>query len=263
VLVHGGGAGGAYAFARQQPLAADYRLLLPDRPGTGASPADGPEDAGRDGQLVADLLDSGAHLVGHSYGAVAAMVAAARRPEAVRSLTLIEPPVFQLASDDPVVAAYQQELRSAIGDPDPAERVRRFLRSAGVPSDVPEPLPPPLRHLAETLATMRQPWDVPLDVPALLALPVTKTVVSGAHRDAFERLSDRLAELIGADRAVLPGAGHAVQDTGEPFNTLLRRTWGQPTDVPAHPPVPTGTSLQEQGAARGPSACSATDLAAL
>jgi pimeloyl-ACP methyl ester carboxylesterase len=103
VLVHGGGAGGAYAFARQQPLAADYRLLLPDRPGTGASPADGPEDAGRDGQLIADLLGSGAHLVGHSYGAVAAMVAAARRPEAVRSLTLIEPPVFQLAFDDPVV----------------------------------------------------------------------------------------------------------------------------------------------------------------
>lgn len=226
VLVHGGGAGGVYAFAQQRPLAAHYRLLLPDRPGTGGSPADGPEDAGRDGRLIAGLLGDGAHLVGHSYGAVAAMVAAATRPEAVLSLTLVEPPVFQLAADDADVAAYQQELSSAIADPDPAERVRRFFASAGVSGDVPSPLPPPLQHLASTLASMRQPWDVPLDIPALRALPVTTTVVSGAHRDAFERLSDRLAELIGADRVVLPCVAHAVQDTGELFNDLLRRTWG-------------------------------------
>jgi hypothetical protein len=72
---------------------------------------------------------------------------------------------------------------------------------------------------------MRHPWDVPLDLAALRRLPVPKVVVSGAHREAFERLCDRLAGLVAARRAVLPGAGHAVQDTGEPFNTLLARTW--------------------------------------
>jgi len=229
VLVHGGGAGGASAFASQRPLAADFRLLLPDRPGTGASPPDGPEDADRDGRLIADLLDGGAHVVGHSYGAVVAMVAAVTRPSAVHSLTLIEPPAFHLASDDPVVAGYWAELRSAISDPDPAARVRRFFLAAGIPGEVPGPLPAPLRHLANSLATMRQPWDVAIDVPALRSLAVPKTVVSGRHRDAFERLSDRLADLIGAERAVLPGARHAVQDIGEPFNALLRRAWERRT----------------------------------
>jgi pimeloyl-ACP methyl ester carboxylesterase len=45
------------------------------------------------------------------------------------------------------------------------------------------------------------------------------------HHDAFERLAARLARSIDADHVVLPGAGHAVQDTGRPFNTLLRKVW--------------------------------------
>jgi pimeloyl-ACP methyl ester carboxylesterase len=153
------------------------------------------------------------------------MVAAALRPEQVRSLTLIEPPVFQLAADDAAVREYWAELNEAISEPDPAERVRRFFATAGIPAKVPTVLPPPLRHLADDLATMRQPWDVPLDLAALRRLDVPKTVVSGAHRDAFERLADRLAGLIAADRAVLPGAGHAVPDTGDAFNDVLEAVW--------------------------------------
>jgi pimeloyl-ACP methyl ester carboxylesterase len=179
----------------------------------------------RDGHLVAGLLADGAHLVGHSYGAVVAVVAATLRPDRVRSLVLVEPPVLPLAADDPEVMAYWDELASAVADPDPTLRVRRFARAAGLGMPVPDVLPPPLQALAEDLRTMRHPWDVPLDLAALRRLPVPKVVVSGAHRDAFERLCDRLAGLIAARRAVLPGAGHAVQDTGEPFNTLLAQTW--------------------------------------
>jgi pimeloyl-ACP methyl ester carboxylesterase len=225
VLVHGGGAGGAAAFARQRPLADCYELVLPDRPGSGRTPAAGPQDAVRDGRLIADLLGDGAHLVGHSYGAVVAMVAAALRPGQVRSLTLVEPPVFQLAADDTAVRDYWDELSAAISEPDPVQRVRRFFASAGIPAEVPAMLPPPMQHLADDLLTMRQPWDVPLDLAALRRLDVRKTVVSGNHRAAFERLSDRLAGLIAAERAVLPGAGHAVQDTGDSFNDLLRAVW--------------------------------------
>jgi len=229
VLVHGGGAGGSTAFAGQRPLAEDYELVLPDRPGAGGTPAQGRQDAERDGRLIAGLLDElggeGAHLVGHSYGAVAVMVGAALRPQLVRSLTLIEPPVFQLAADDPVVQARQVELADAIADPDPARRVQRFLAAAGLPAHVPVPLPAPLRHLAAELRSMRQPWDIPLDLPALRSLGVPRAVVSGGHHDAFERLAARLARSIDADHVVLPGAGHAVQDTGRPFNTLLRKVW--------------------------------------
>jgi pimeloyl-ACP methyl ester carboxylesterase len=113
----------------------------------------------------------------------------------------------------------------AIADPDPARRVQRFFAAAGLTSPVPAPLPPPLQHLAAELQSMRQPWDVPLDLSALRDLDVPKTVVSGGHHDAYEILADRLAETISADRVVLPGAGHAVQDTGQPFNALLRTVW--------------------------------------
>ncbi len=225
VLVHGGGAGGTAAFAQQEPLSDTYELVLPDRPGSGRTPPDGPQDALRDGALVAELLGDGAHLVGHSYGGVVAMVAAALRPAQVRSLTLIEPPAFQLAADVCVVLDYWDELRAAVSALDPVDRVRRFFASAGIEGAVPPVLPPPLQRLAEDLLTMRQPWDVPLDLAAVRRLTVPKVVVSGDHREAFERLTDRLAALIDAERTVLPGARHAVQDTGEPFNQLLRGVW--------------------------------------
>jgi pimeloyl-ACP methyl ester carboxylesterase len=234
VLVHGGGAGGLAAFSRQLTLADSFELLLPDRPGTGDTPADGPPDADRDGRLIADLLGAlltddaargPAHLVGHSYGGVAAMVAAAAGPDAVGSLVVIEPPVFQLAADEPDVLAAWRALDEAIADQDTTARVRRFFAAAGIPAAVPEHLPPPLQQLAHDLTVMRQPWDVPVHLAALRRLDVRKTVVSGGHHVAVERLCDRLAALVDAEREVLPGAGHAVQDVGEPFNDLLREVW--------------------------------------
>jgi len=56
VLVHGGGAGGAAAFAGQRPLAEHCDLVLPDRPAAGGTPAQGHQDAERDGGLIAHLL---------------------------------------------------------------------------------------------------------------------------------------------------------------------------------------------------------------
>src|SRR5947209_4813108 len=95
VFVHGGEeAGGAVAFAAQFPLADRFTLIMPDLPGHGQSPAHGRASADRDAILVADLLDDGVHLVGHSYGGAVALRAAARRPDAVHSLVLIEPATF-------------------------------------------------------------------------------------------------------------------------------------------------------------------------
>jgi len=52
------------------------------------------QDFEEDARDIAALLGDGAHLVGHSYGAVGALYAAALRPEAVHSLTVNEPPAF-------------------------------------------------------------------------------------------------------------------------------------------------------------------------
>ena len=43
------------------------------------------------------------HVVAHSYGGVISLLAAAMRPEAVRSLTLVEPPAFGVARGHPAV----------------------------------------------------------------------------------------------------------------------------------------------------------------
>src|SRR3954452_2357440 len=97
VLVHGSLALGVEEWDAQRPLADEgFRLLVLDRRGYGQSPAAEGEDFVRDGDDIAALMDGGAHLVGHSYGGLGVMFAAARRPDATRSLTLLEPAAFAL-----------------------------------------------------------------------------------------------------------------------------------------------------------------------
>lgn len=112
-----------------------------DRRGYGTSPHAVGEDYLQDGRDAAQLLGDGAHLVGHSYGALAAALAAAQRPESVLSLTLVEPPAFALRPDDPVVASFVRELRDLAAQRDLSDRafLHAFLRIVGAPL---EELPP-------------------------------------------------------------------------------------------------------------------------
>jgi pimeloyl-ACP methyl ester carboxylesterase len=99
VLVHGSVAGGSWAWSEQRPLAERHTLLVVDRPGfADGSPIEA-VDFEVDAELVAELLESTpSHLVGHSYGGVVSLLAAARRPGAVHSLAVIEPPAFGVAA---------------------------------------------------------------------------------------------------------------------------------------------------------------------
>ena len=56
--------------------------------------------------LVAAALGDGAHLVGHSYGGVISLLAAAAAPGRVRSLTVIEPPALGVARGNPAADAF-------------------------------------------------------------------------------------------------------------------------------------------------------------
>jgi pimeloyl-ACP methyl ester carboxylesterase len=95
--------GGPKSFAKQKVLGEHgWRLELPDRPGFGDSPSRGPDDQDADAAWIADMLSSGAHLWGHSFGGTEALLAAARRPDAVRSLVLIEPALWDLLEGDPL-----------------------------------------------------------------------------------------------------------------------------------------------------------------
>src|ERR687886_869085 len=112
VLVHGSVGSGWSTFWAQRPLEERFTLVVPDRPGTPPNPPVEHVDFEEQAPLVAELLEDGAHLVGHSYGGVISLYAAALRLDAVRSVTLIEPPAFGIALDDPEVARLAEGLRA-------------------------------------------------------------------------------------------------------------------------------------------------------
>ena len=223
VFVHGGGLGGALAWAAQLPLAARWRLVMPYRLGYGASPPTPGEDFERDADPIAELLGDGAHLVGHSYGGAVALLAAARRPAAVRSLTVIESGSSGVARDHPAVAAFEGALAALAADPppDPAARVRAVFAILEPEGRLPETLPPPLLEFGRRLETFRWPSEAVIPVAQLAATPFPKLWISGGHSAVYEAIMDALAEQIGGRRAILRGAGHAPQHLGAPFNAEL------------------------------------------
>ena len=233
VFVHGGGLGGALAWAAQSLLAARWRLVMPYRLGYGASPPTPGEDFERDAGPIADLLGDGAHLVGHSYGGAVALLAAARRPAAVRSLTVIESGSSGVARGHPAVAAFEGALAALAADPppDPAARVRALFAILEPAGRLPEPLPPPLLDFARRLGTFRWPSEAVIPVEQLAAAPFAKLWVSGGHSAVYEAITDALAAQVGGRRAVLRGAGHAPQRLGAPFNALLEEFLAAPAEA--------------------------------
>lgn len=97
VLLHGGSGGGANWFRLIGPLAARYRVLAPDLPGFGLSPArtaSAPLGVQAAGVLQAWLDTIGverATVVGTSFGGLAGLRLAQRDPARVARLALITP----------------------------------------------------------------------------------------------------------------------------------------------------------------------------
>jgi len=214
VLVHGSVMGGRGTWAAQRPLAERFELLVLDRPGFPPNPPVERIDFATDAALVAGLLEEGDHLVGHSYGGIVSLLAAASRPDVLRSLTVIEPPCTRVAAGVPEVDAFARagiELYATARSGEPDEYLRRFLAAVGSEFDPPSPLPPELERGARNLAIERGPWEADIPLAALAGTPFPKLVVSGAHLDAYDVICDVLERELRAERIVLPGYGHAVQ----------------------------------------------------
>jgi pimeloyl-ACP methyl ester carboxylesterase len=223
VLVHGSVVGGRGTWAAQRPLADRFELVVLERPGFAPNSPVERVDFEADAVLVAGLLEPGDHLVGHSYGGVIALLAAAARPDELASLTVIEPPATQVAAGDPVVDAFAAAgaaLYASASREEPEVFLRRFLEAVGSGFDPPSPLPPELEQGARALAVERGPWEAKIPLDALAATKFPKLVVSGAHHEAFDRICDVLERRLSAERVVLPGYGHVVQRHPD-FNDIL------------------------------------------
>ena len=212
VLVHGSVGNGEATWAPLRPFAGQFELVVPNR---GGYPPNRPlERIDFEEQAVElePLLEGGAHVVGHSYGAVISMLLAARRPDAVRSLTVSEPPAFGVARGHADVERLVSELEAflAAGPHEPAEYLRGFLPIVGSGITLPDPLPPALEQGARAAMAERPPWEAQIPLGELAATPFPKLVLSGAHSAAFDAVCDVLEQRLGAQRSVLPGAGHSL-----------------------------------------------------
>ena len=210
LLVHGG-ASPRTTWEALRSLAAQYTLVLVHRRGYPPSPP-GRHDFEQDALDLAPLFESRPHVLAHSYGVLGALIAATARPGSVRSLTLIEPPLFYLAPDDPVVESLERMANTVLTSGLRAEPrvLREFLALAG--ADVPDgPLPAKLAHSIRRAHHGARPGSARPSLQTLRNAGVPSLVASGGHSDALERICDALARELCAERVVLSGAGHFVQ----------------------------------------------------
>jgi pimeloyl-ACP methyl ester carboxylesterase len=222
LFVHGSVVNGDHTWGAQRPLAERFELVVPNRRGFPPNPPVDEVVYEEEARWLDDWILPGTHLVGHSAGGVIALLAAARRPRDVASLTVVEPPAFHVARGIPVADAFAaagtRHWRQSPREPETF--LRGFLDYVGAPQP-PGPLSPELLQGARTLVVEEYVWDVPIPLDELAAAPFPKLVVSGAHNDAFEVVCDVLERRLPAERVVLPGAGHSVQRLGAPFNERL------------------------------------------
>ena len=227
MLVHGVLAASRETWWAQQPLTEWWALHAVDRPGHGDSPGVG-NDFVLDAELILDqVLTEPSHLVGYSYGTLSAILVASEVPERIRSLTLIEPPTPQVAVPPEAAAAWAEEAEEALsrGFDDPVSAIRWFFGWAGVDMEVPDPLPDWMVRGALAFEGIRLPTESNLPLDALRRGGYPSLVISGGHLAPFEAICDGIATAMGARRETVPGLGHLVPSTGEPFNRLVDDFW--------------------------------------
>jgi pimeloyl-ACP methyl ester carboxylesterase len=227
VLVHGSAAPGWKTWAAQRPLASDHRLVVPHRSGYPPNPPLDRIDFEVQAAEIASLIEPGSHLVGHSYGGVVALHAAALVPDRLRSLVVVEPPAYGVARGVPEVEELISRLTAVFSLPDQSPRsfLLRFLQTVGVAAPVVDPLPPDQEASVRATMVERPPWEADIPVRAIRDAKLPVLVVSGAHATAWDAVCDVLVERLAAEQAVIRGHGHAIAGSGAILNDRLRAFW--------------------------------------
>ena len=85
LLVHGSVVNAELTWSAQKPLADRFEIVAPNRRGFPPGPDVESIDFEDEARWLEQFLDRETHVVWHSYGGVIALLAAALRPERVRS----------------------------------------------------------------------------------------------------------------------------------------------------------------------------------
>ena len=239
LIIHGGvqgnAGGGPATFVKQTSLAErGWRVEIVDRPGFGQSPSRGVDDMEADAVWIAEMLADGAHLIGHSWGGADALLAAARRPEAVCSLTLVEPALQALTlpkpgaapQPGPAAAMMQDMAGMLLKSGTPAEYMRNFLAYLGIADRLGTLQEEAASRLgcAMLQARMADPTSLQqaADLVAKAGIPVL--VISGGWKTAVDDVCKFVAKLLGGEHATVPSTNHFPQfENPETFNELLEK----------------------------------------
>jgi pimeloyl-ACP methyl ester carboxylesterase len=235
--VQGGLGGGPVNFAGQAPLAeTGWTLRLPDRPGFGKTVSRGPDDQLADALWVSEELRKGSHLIGHSFGGAIALLAAARHPQAVRSLILIEPALQPMLTTKPLLllksgvrAALQIVGEALTKSETPAEFARAFAESLGTDGkgDPNPSLAALLEHpdRAETLgcavlrARIAPPDEMRKAADTLAKARIPVVFVSGGYSTGQDAGCAAMADMMGAKHVVISAPNHFIQQASpDAFN---------------------------------------------
>lgn len=238
--VQGGIGGGPVNFAGQKALAdMGWQIELLDRPGFGGSASRGPDNMEKDAILIAGLLGEGVHLVGHSFGGAEVLLAAARKPAAVRSLIMIEPALQPLlfVDPDPAAAAAAKTAASVVGEyittaKTPAEFALMFAKSMGRAED--GGTNRSMENLAgdqEKFAFLGRsllmshgvsPQDMLAAAHSVRDAGIPTLVISSGYHDGQEATAAGVARATGGRHVVVPCGSHFTQQAnpGE-FNRVI------------------------------------------
>lgn len=215
-------ASGSYWGPIAERLAGQVDLHGFDMPGHGRSDPWHPDPDGPDyhtavTRIAASFINRPLDLIGHSMGATVALRIAVAAPEAVRSLTLIEPVLFA-AAPGAVQSQPEMQLDRLVAEGRDEDATRGFMQAWGSQSydDLSERMQAQMRArirlVAECTPTLvddramilREGGLELIDAPVLL---ITGEKSPQVMHDVADALAGRLADV---GRASVPDAGHML-----------------------------------------------------
>jgi 3-oxoadipate enol-lactonase len=238
VLLHAGVADRRMWSEHLQPLAdAGYRVVAPDLPGFGESPAHpGPQAPWNDVlETMRELEIDRAALVGSSFGGAVALRAAVLAPAAVSALVLISVPAPELEPSDELMAAWdREEAALERGDIDGAVEA---VLDAWVSDDLRDRVAPMQRRALELQSRAGEVTETPdpaESLDALRRIDVPALVAAGERdmHDFVEGAEAIASAITGARYELIAGAGHlAPLETPEAFRSLLLEFLGAASET--------------------------------
>jgi pimeloyl-ACP methyl ester carboxylesterase len=224
VCIHANAGASSQWRALMERLSPSHRIFAPDSFGAGRSPA-WPADR------VVTLSDEVAllepvfaeagdpfFLVGHSYGAAVALVAALARPERIRAIALYEPTLFALLEEEAPGQEAANGIRLAVADAaaaidagEPAAAAQRFIdywMGPGSWAGMPEARQPPIAaSMVNVAGWARALFCEPTPLRAFRALDLPVLYMVGGQSPASSRGVARLLTGALANVTVMEFAG--------------------------------------------------------